>query len=246
MVMLAISFFSLGKKSHRFKSTVFLLLFFVTKITHSQQISKLDSLYRVIDTTLVDNTSMLLKVLWMDSLIQIRNTTSLKYDLEYQRKFRRDSTFVPTSEDTLRYNAMRKTASQNCHSYALERYLRYHKVADQVLFTDKTILKENRQMDKILETAFKKDKTVKTKPRRNLESNFSKGSLLVFRNSWGSPIHTVFYDSAFHSKYGGLTAKAEKGLKPILKRYWDTVTIDEYRIDSLKVERYLRLSEKKN
>jgi hypothetical protein len=236
----------LAKRSYWITSLLIIILFFPAKSTHSQQIPSLKELYQVTDTTLVDNTSILLKIVWMDSAIEIRKTTNLKYDLEHMRKFRREPAYAPTANDTLRYNAMRKTASQNCHSYALERYFGYNKIEDQILFTDKTILKENWHMDKILATAFKKEKSVKTKPHKDLESNFSKGSLLIFRNNWGSPIHTVFYDGVFHSKYGGLSAKAEKDLKPILKKYWDTIIIDEYRIDSLKVNQYLELRAHKN
>jgi hypothetical protein len=196
-------------------------------------------LYRIADTLNRDNTSVTMKILWMDSVVEVRKTTSLKYDLEYQRRFRRDSTFVPTQKDTLSYNELRRIGSQNCHSYALEKYFDYHGILDKELFTNMTVLTENRYMEKILVTSFKKITTIPTKPRKNLKYNFTKGTLLVFRNKWNVPIHTVFYDGEYHSKYGGWSAKAEKELKPVFEKYWDSTVIEEYQFDNQKVDKYL-------
>lgn len=202
-------------------------------------LSGIEKLYRIDDTLYRDNTSVMLKILWMDSVIEIRKTTSLKYDLEYQRKFRQDSTYLPTQKDTLQYNELRRIASQNCHSYALEKYFKYHNIMDGGLFTSMTVVTENRYMETILATSFRKGKVISTKPKKNLKSDFTDGSLLVLRNKWNIPIHTVFYDGQFHSKYGGWSAEAEKELKPIFDRYWDTTTIEEYQFDLDKARNYL-------
>ena len=180
-----------------------------------------------------------MKVLWMDSLLEIRKTTSLKYDLEYTRKFRRDSTYVPTQNDTISYNELRRVFSQNCHSYALEKYFTYHNISDNSLFTDMTVVTENVYMDRILAASFVKGHSIMTKPKKNLKYPFDKGTLLVFRNKWNTPIHTVFYDGEYHSKYGGWAAKAEKDLRPVFDKYWDTVTVEEYKLDVSKVDNYL-------
>lgn len=203
------------------------------------EVVTIKQLYHIADTLNWNNTSVTMKVLWMHSVVEVRKTTSLKYDLEYARKFRRDSTFVPTQKDTLRYNERRRIGSQNCHSYALEKYFTCHKIVDNDLFTSMTVLTENKYMEKILMTAFKKVTTIQTKPRKNLKYSFTKGSILVFRNKWNVPIHTVFYDGEFHSKYGGWGAKAEKKLKPVFDRYWDTTTIEEFQLDTHKIEKYL-------
>lgn len=197
------------------------------------------NLYRILDTLNRNNTSVTMKILWMDSIVEVRKTTSLKYDLAYQRKFRRDSTFIPTQKDTLSFNELRRVAAQNCHSYALEKYFAYHNILDKELFTNMTVLTENSYMEKILVTSFKKITAVSTKPRKNLKYSFAKGSLLVFRDKWNVPLHTVFYDGEYHSKYGGWSAKAEKTLKPVFERYWDSTVIEEYRFDREKVEKYL-------
>lgn len=208
--------------------------------SEDSHITSIKPLYRVMDTVLRDPTSVTMNVLWRDSVIKIRKTTSLKYDLAYARKFRRDSTYVPTQKDTLSYNELRRIASQNCHSYALERYFDYHGIWDKELFTNMTVVTENEYMGKILATCFKELARVKTKPRRNLQYNFKRGSILVFRNKWQVPIHTVFYDGYYHSKYGAWPAKAERDLKPVIERYWDTTVIEEFQLDSVKVNYYLR------
>lgn len=206
---------------------------------HNKGIGTVSALYKIQDTLSRDNTSVTLRVLWMDSLLEIRKTTSLKYDLEYARKFRKDPTYIPTQNDTITYNELRRIASQNCHSYALEKYFKYHNVLDNTLFTDKTILTQNIYMEKILTTSFKRRLSIKTKPRKNLNYPFEIGTLLVFRNKWNTPIHTVFYDGEYHSKYGGWAAKAEKKLKTVFDRYWDTTTIEEYKLDTAKLENYI-------
>ena len=206
-------------------------------ITNPQ--NSIRDLYHIRDTISSDNTSITLVVEWMDSVIEIRKTTSLKYDLSYIRKFRKDPTYVPSGQDTLSYNAMRKTGSQNCHSYALERYFNYYQIKDNTLFTGMTIVTENKYMQIILASVFKKGDVVTTKPGKNLKFAFAKGSLLVFRNKGNTPIHSVFYDGAFHSKYGAWAAETEKELKPVFKRYWDTETIEAYQIDWEKVKKYI-------
>ena len=203
------------------------------------RIETIKQLYHIADTLKRDNTSVTMKILWMDSIVEIRKTTNLNYDLEYARKFRRDSTYIPTQKDSLSYNELRRIGSQNCHSYALEKYFKYHSIVDNELFTNMTVVTENKYMEKILVTSFKKVTTIKTKPRRNLKYAFTKGSILVFRNKWNVPIHTVFYDDEFHSKYGGWSVKAEKELKPIFEKYWDTTTIEEFQLDTEKVDKYL-------
>lgn len=205
----------------------------------SKGVGTVSALYKIQDTLSRDNTSVTLRVLWMDSLLEIRKTTSLKYDLEYARKFRKDPTYIPTQNDTITYNELRRIGSQNCHSYALEKYFKFHNVSENSLFTDKTILTQNIYMEKILTTSFKKGLSIKTEPRKNFNYPFEIGTLLVFRNKWGTPIHTVFYDGEYHSKYGGWAPKAEKKLKTVFNRYWDTTTIEEYKLDMAKLENYV-------
>jgi hypothetical protein len=167
----------------------------------------------------------------MDSVIEIDKTDRIKYDLEEARKFRRDSIYIPTPSDTLTMNEMRTIGAQNCHSYALEKYFNSIQV-DNTLFTRWTSLKENKYMNSILMTTFVKTKSFDTKRKKCKECSFDKGSLIVFRNKWNTPIHTVYFDGQyFHSKYGALRAKAESNVDPILKKYWDSTKIEEYRLD---------------
>lgn len=206
------------------------------------KINSIQQLYSIVDTTKMDAddaNSSTISVNWMDSLIQIRVTEGIKYDLEEQRKYRRDSTYIPDPADTLRFVEMRKDFSQNCHSYALEKYFKDANIKDGALFTEWTALVENYYMDKILITAFEKMITFEPKRKRCNDCDFERGSLIVFRNEWNSPIHTVYYDGKFHSKYGGLPAKEEDKIEAILKRYYNSSKIEAYLLDDKKISRFI-------
>ncbi len=213
-----------------------------TRIEESKFVS-IKSLYHIVDTIKTkDKTSLTLTVSWMDSVIEIRKTTIVKYDLVEMRKFGRDPAFVPKPEDTIRFKDLRKTFSQNCHSYALEKYFVHQNISDNALFTEWTSLTENKYMERILSTSFQKMSTFNTKRRKCKDCFFSAGTIIVFRNKWNSPIHTVYYDGKFHSKYGGWAAKAESHIESILKVYWDTKVIEEYRLDYGKVRDFISVS----
>ena len=206
--------------------------------TVDNKVLSIKNLYFPTDTiSTKDKYSLTVDIKWMDSVIQIRKTTAIRYDLEESRKFRRDPTYNPTPDDTLRYTKLRKTFSQNCHSYALEKYFRNVGVTDD-LFNETTVLTENRYMDKILITSFEKTKEFKIKRKKCKDCTFDKGTIIVFRNKWNSPIHTVYFDGQFHSKYGGWPAKAEDKIDNVLKKYWDTVTIEEYKFDNKKAAKF--------
>ncbi len=98
-------------------------------------------------------------------------------------------------------------------------------------------------MKSILATAFKKTKSINTKPKKNFKTAFTEGSLLVFRNKDNWTIHTLFYDGKYQSKNGGWEAKSYDKLIDIYKTYWDTVIIEEYQLDTNKVGLYLKQGE---
>lgn len=216
--------------------------------TAADKINSINSLYVSVDTiqTKGDKSSLTIDIKWMDLIIQITKTTRIRYDLEVMRKFARDSTFTPSPTDTLRANEMRKTFSQNCHSYALEKYFKNAGIADGLLFTEWTALVENKYMDKILSTTFEMTKSFETKRKKCKNCDFNKGVIIVFRNKWNWPIHTVYYDGKFHSKYGGWGAKAEDNVEMILKSYWDSTKIEEYRLDENRIATYLNKGLKKS
>jgi len=183
--------------------------------------------------------NVIVKVNWMDSLIELNYTTRIKYDLEEARKFRRDSTYIPSIADTIRMNKARTIGAQNCHSYALDRFFSNIHL-DNLLFTKWTSLKENEYMNSILTTSFTKTKSFETKRKKCKECSFEKGSLIVFRNKWNIPIHTVYFDGQFfHSKYGALPAKAEDNVDLILKIYWDSTIVEEYQLDNKKIADFI-------
>jgi hypothetical protein len=202
------------------------------------ELKSIHSLYKFQDSIYEDKNSMVLNVRWMDSLIQIQKTIRVMYDLNYERKFRKDSTYIPKPTDTLRMNEMRKNFSQNCYSYALEKYFMNAGLKDELLFTAWTRF-GGVQMNTILFTAFEKINSFETKRKKCKDCSFNNGSLLVFRDKWNRPMHAVYYDGKFHSKYGGWAAKAEEDVDTILKAYWDTVRVEEYRLDDKKIQDYL-------
>ncbi len=176
---------------------------------------------------------------WMDSIIELNYTTRIKYDLEEARKFRRDSTYLPSASDTITMNKMRTTGAQNCHSYALDKFFSSIQF-ENLVFTKWTSLKENKYMSSILATSFIKTKSFDAKRKKCKECSFDKGSLIVFRNKWDTPIHTVYFDGQlFHSKYGALPAKEEKTVDEILKIYWDSMKIEEYQLDNEKLTDFI-------
>lgn len=180
-----------------------------------------------------------LRINWMDSIIELDYTTRIKYDLDEARKFRRDSTYIPSTSDTINMNKLRTTGAQNCHSYALDKFFSSTQI-DNLLFTKWTSLKENRYMNSILATSFMKTKSFEVKKKKCAECSFDKGTLVVFRNKWDSPIHTVYFDGQFfHSKYGAWPAKAEEKVDFILKKYWDSTKIEEYKLDNKKITDFI-------
>ncbi len=226
------------------KLIVLILVLSIPSAIYAQEnkdktITSISNSYSLSDTTKVNLNSSTLNIDWMGTTVEVRFLTSLIYDLEHIRKFNKDSFFSPSEETKKGYLEMMKIASQNCHSYALEKYFDYHNIEDSILFTDKSVLVENKYMKSILATAFKKTKSVNTKPKKNFKTEFTEGSLLVFRNKDNWAIHTVFYDGKYQSKNGIKRAKSYDKLIDIYKTYWDTVIIEEYQLDTSKVGLYL-------
>lgn len=228
------------------KYGLIVLLYFTPTFGFSQNFNdqhSINDLYSILDRSPTKTINYVTwKVNWMDSIIYFNKRISLKYDLEYMQKFRSDSTYVPSPEDTLRMGKLVETASQNCHSYALEKYFIDKEFNDNELFTNTTSLLENRYMESILKTAFSCEKVYSIKRKKCKDCVFNKGSLIVFRNKWNTPIHTVYYDGLFQSKYGGWPAKAEEKIEYVIKRYWDTTAVEEYQLDVNKVSSYLNNS----
>ncbi len=229
--------------------TLFLIFYQATSqsLTTDTRIKSIQSVYAPIDTLKTPyKNNLVIRVNWMDSVIEINNTVKIQYDLEEVRKFRRDATYVPSPEDTVNMNKMRMTGSQNCHSYALEKFFIANKL-DNSLFTQWTSVKENRYMNSILVTAFVRIQSFEVKRKKCKDCSFNKNTVVVFRNKWNVPIHTVYYDGEFfHSKYGGWQAKSETTVQPILEKYWDSTGIEEYQLDDQKISDYLNYRAKKN
>jgi hypothetical protein len=201
------------------KKLIFFLLLLSPLWTFSQSksINSLGSLYDSVNAVPTkEGTGINMKVSWMDSLIEIRRLI-----------------------DTATVHRMIKTAGQNCHSYALQKYFQDQGITDTNLFTPTTILTENIYMQYILNTAFKKTNSYHVKRKKCKECVFKNQSIIIFRTEWNSLIHTAYYDGKFHSKYGAWAAKAEDKIESVIKVYWDTKIIEEYELDPEKIEEFL-------
>src|SRR5438046_2458266 len=104
-----------------YKLIVVCLLFPLTKTFCYGNLNTIKLLYKVIDS-IKDENGYFIRISWMDTIIEIKRTTKIKYDLEFQRKFRKDDSYLPTPEDTLKNTEMLRLFAQNCASYAFERY----------------------------------------------------------------------------------------------------------------------------
>ncbi len=229
-------------------STIFILTFqqATSQDIKADNIKSIQSLYFPLDTIQTNyKYNVTVRINWMDSIIEINNTTRIKYDLEEARKFKRDSTYIPSAADTVNMNKIRTSGSQNCHSYALDKFFKSIQL-NNLLFTEWTVLKENRYMNSILSTTFTKTKSFEPKRKKCKDCSFDKGSIIVFRNKWNVPIHTVYYDGKFHTKYGAWPAKVEDSVEMILKVYWDTMTIEEYKLDDNKIADFINKGQKRS
>jgi len=217
----------------------FLLISPTVKSSAQSTFTSTELLWEYVDSASTkDGAGRNIRVLWMGSTIEIRKTINLNYNLKEARKWRKDESFIPSSEDTLRHREMSMIASQNCHSYALEKYFASAGLKN-TLFTNRTVLTENRYMDNILSESFKKISTQNIKNKKCKDCTFHPGSIIVFRIASGSLIHSVYYDGGFYSKYGGWAAKTEGEITPIIKRYWDSKIVEEYVLDQEKIDSFL-------
>lgn len=211
---------------------------FSQDLPETNAIKTVTGLYEVLDTLEQSDYNISYSLNWMGTEIGISESIKDGIDMDYQRKFARDSSFVFSYEDSIKMHAFSISFAQNCHSYALEKVFGYYGIDSSPVFSRRTSVLENYHMANLIPTCFGLVQSLETKPKKNLKTPFTIGSILVFLNKSGQTIHTVYYDGTFHSKNGGWPAITTDKLKDIYKTYWDTALIREYRLDLSKIYRY--------
>ena len=157
--------------------------------------------FTIIDTLDKDGKEPILRAKWLDTIIDLRIPISPKQQKIAIDKFRALYEKSGKTMDTLSFKSVQMVGAQNCHSYALERYLANQNIKDNLLFTPTTIL-FNWEMAKVLEVAFKRIQRFGAKELQKNQASLPHKTLLVFWDKNDMPIHTVFYDHGFHSKNG--------------------------------------------
>src|SRR5258705_311439 len=102
-----------------YKLIVVCLLLPLTKTIGQGKLTSIRPIYQVIDSV-KDVDGYILRISWMDTIIEIKRTTKIKYNLGFERKFRKDDSYLPTPKDTLQNTEMLRLFAQNCASYAFE------------------------------------------------------------------------------------------------------------------------------
>lgn len=192
--------------------------------------------FKVLDTIDRDGKNPLLKVQWVDTTIidlRIPSSSSSPEKKRFMAKMRELYEKKGEVFDSARLEAQMLVGLQNCHSYALERYLASKDVEGNSLFNASTSL-FNREMAKVLNLSFKQIQRFTAKEFKKNQGNLPRKTLLVFKDKHDIPIHTVFYDQGFHSKNGAFAAHTFPAIQPLLKSYFDTVWIDQFEIDFSK------------
>lgn len=191
----------------------------------------LDPYYQIMDTIDRHGGDPYIRIQWMDTIIALRIPLSEVYAKKAMNKFRELYEKKGEVFDTAKHKAQFTSGVQNCHSYALERYLLSKQVQDNSLFTASHGL-FNGEMAKILAVSFKRNQRLTPKEFKKYQHSLAPQTLLVFKDKQETPIHSVFYDQGFHSKNGALSPHTFEEISPLLKSYFDTVWIDLYEINS--------------
>ena len=202
----------------------------------AQKANDIDSLSQVstiVDTVDVKLNHVRILMTWLNDTIEISSLTlPVKYNLEVMRKIRKDSTFKPSPEAETRLIDFIKTASQNCYSFALQKYFAYNNIYSDNIFNQHTALTRH-AMENMIENTFTKVVEFSTKNKKHFKDSLENGTLIIFRNKHDWIIHAFYYENGlFYSKNGGWAAKEFKKMKEIFKSYWDTELVQFYEMDT--------------
>lgn len=210
-------------------------------LTKGFGINNLESYYTIKDTVQDQQGDYIINVQWLNSEIVLRIPLPPEEQRKLEGKLIAKLGESNKKVDTALLQQVYMEATQNCHSYALQKYWSYYKV-DTDLFSSTTRL-FNEDMQKVLNSAFKKIDSFDRKAikKKKYQLNNKEAIIIVFRNKYDSPIHSLFYENqTYYSKNGMLKERTYSKLKALLKeRYFDTQTIEAYTIDETKFTNFL-------
>jgi len=191
----------------------------------------------ILDTLEVLKRSVLVRVLWFnDTLVIRRSTEIIEGDILHYRKIHNSSTYLPTEKEKESYGTFYTYFSQNCFSYALEKYFEHGNFEQVKIFDSKTsVLSES--TIQILANSFEKVQQFSVNHRKLISPkvDIEDNTLLILKGKDSTLSHAIFYaKKLFYTKNGAFKPKVCTRIGDILKDYWDTATIEVYRIRSDK------------
>ncbi|BDD07900.1 hypothetical protein FUAX_03320 [Fulvitalea axinellae] len=179
-----------------------------------------------LDTALAEGSAYTYRIncLWNKDSVDLLWVNPEEYDRVQAKR-------IKNATDTAGLEGKRQflfTTSQNCFSYALQKYFEHHRIDCSPLIDSLTKINSD-AMSQILASSFKKRLSFHTKPARNLKTPLPDGSLVLFRYKNGRLQHAMFYsDGVIHSKNGMWPATEYRKLKEPFKKYWDAGTVEVY------------------
>lgn len=225
------------------KNIYFLLFIFSSHLVAAQNstaLTNVTQLTSVVDTVAIKNNHAKVLITWLNDTIELSTLIHpVKYNLDAMRKMKKDSSFTPTPEEEKSAIDFIKTASQNCFSYALQKYFTYHCMAPDLIFNKYTALSKG-AIETIIENTFVKTNEFSTKKKKHFKDAIADGALIIFRNKHDWIIHAFYYENGlFYSKNGAWAAQEYKQMKDIFKRYWDTKLVQFYTLDTQKTDTFI-------
>jgi hypothetical protein len=180
---------------------------------------------------------LMLQVQWMDTLFQL------------ERKQAGFITDVPVPKGSNSYYEIYREAPwdgegfvmphANCHSFGLEQSFRYAGIDALVLFSPTTYV-DPAALEVLLLTAYQKQDTLDATVMKDLKQPIAPGSLLIFRDSTGTAVHTAFQgEEGILSKNGRYEPRIYHKLEHLKMVYYMATTIDIYQLEADRVREYL-------
>jgi hypothetical protein len=188
------------------------------------------------DTVAESNVAKKLYVNWMDSCFQLRHSI---YQSVASIAVADTKEYAIYRGDDWYDGSIRLRFTSNCHSFGQAQCFKWAGIDATALFNANTSIQAE-AVEVLLATAYQLQYTLDTRSKKALREPIPAGSLLIFRNSWGMPIHTAFQTAeGILSKNGGNIPLIYYELKPLFKKYFDTTTIEVYRLEKEKVTAWL-------
>jgi hypothetical protein len=190
------------------------------------------------DTLWEGNSLQLLQVSWMDTTFQL------------ERRYDSFVTEVPAPKlDNAHYELYREEAQwyagghctphANCYSFGLYQAFRQEGIDPNPLFNPTTFVPQE-SLEVLLATTFEKEHTLDATSLPELRQPIPVGSLLVFRGAEGAIIHAAYQsEEGLLSKNGNFEPRIYLRLDYLKRVYFETTTIDLYRLDADKLRDYL-------